>query len=41
MIGFLLAIPFLVTGSIFRSTLAHTAFDVIVGIRLADWLLRW
>lgn len=38
--GFLLAIPFLITGSIFPLMLAHTAFGVIAGIWLADRLLR-
>lgn len=40
-IGFLLAIPFLITGSIFPSMLVHTAFGVIAGIRLAGRRLRW
>ncbi len=38
-LGFVLAIPFLVTGSILPSMIAHAAFDVIAGIWLADWLL--
>ena len=40
LIGILLAIRFLIAGSIFPPMLAHTAFDVIVGIWLADGLLR-
>ncbi len=39
-LGFLLAIPLLATGSLLPSILAHTALDVIVGLWLADWLLR-
>ena len=40
LIGLVLAVPFLLTGSILPSMVAHVAFDVIVGIWLADWLLR-
>jgi uncharacterized protein len=40
LLGLLLAIPFLLTGSILPSMIAHFALDVIAGIWLADWLLR-
>ncbi|HEV2131521.1 MAG TPA: CPBP family intramembrane glutamic endopeptidase [Longimicrobiaceae bacterium] len=39
-LGFLLVIPLLATGSLLPSILAHTALDVIVGLWLADGLLR-
>ena len=39
-LGALLAAPFIVTGSILPSMIAHAAFDLIVGLLLADWLLR-
>lgn len=40
LIGLVLAVPFLLTGSILPSMVAHAAFDLIVGLWLADWLLR-
>jgi uncharacterized protein len=39
-LGLVLAVPFLLTGSIIPSMIAHFAIDVIAGIWLADWLLR-
>jgi uncharacterized protein len=39
-LGLLLAIPFVVTGSILPSIIAHFALDVIAGIWLAGWLTR-
>ncbi|HLU24372.1 MAG TPA: CPBP family intramembrane glutamic endopeptidase [Longimicrobiales bacterium] len=40
LLGLLLAVPFIVTGSVLPSMIAHTALDLIAGIWLADWLLR-
>lgn len=40
LLGLLLALPFLLTGSILPSILAHAALDLIVGFWLAGWLLR-
>jgi uncharacterized protein len=40
LMGLALAVPFLLTGSILPSILAHFALDVILGIWMADWLLR-
>jgi uncharacterized protein len=39
-LGLLLAIPFLATGSIVPSIIAHFALDLLAGIWLTDWLLR-
>ena len=39
-LGAVLAIPFVVTGSVYPSMIAHATFDLIVGLLLADWLLR-
>ena len=39
-LGALLAVPFLVTGSIHPSMAAHAAYDVIAGLLLGDWLVR-
>jgi uncharacterized protein len=39
-LGLLLAVPFLLTGSILPSMIAHFALDVIAGIWLADRLLE-
>ena len=39
-LGALLALPVLVTGSIYPSMLAHAAYDIIAGLALADWLMR-
>lgn len=38
LLGVILTIPFLVTGSVFPSIIAHTALDVLAGLVLADWL---
>lgn len=40
LLGLVLAVPFIVTGSVIPSMIAHTALDLIAGIWLADWLLR-
>ena len=37
-LGTLLTIPFLVTGSIYPSMIAHAAIDILSGLILADWL---
>lgn len=39
-LGLLLALPLLATGSILPSMIVHAALDLIVGLWLADWLLR-
>lgn len=39
-LGLLLAVPFLATGSVVPSMLGHFVYDVAVGLFLADWLLR-
>jgi uncharacterized protein len=39
-LGFLLALPLLITGSILPSMIAHFLLDIIAGLWLADWLLR-
>lgn len=39
-LGALLALPFVFTGSIYPSMIAHVTFDLIVGLLLADWLLH-
>ena len=39
-LGALLAVPFVLTGSILPSMIAHAAFDLVVGLLLADWLLQ-
>lgn len=38
LLGVVLTIPFLATGSVFPSIIAHIALDVLAGIVLADWL---
>jgi membrane protease YdiL (CAAX protease family) len=38
-LGFVLAIPFIITGSLLPSILAHTAIDLLAGFTLRDWLL--
>ena len=40
LLGVLLSVPVLVTGSVFPSIAAHAAFDLVAGLLLADWLLR-
>lgn len=39
-LGMVLAVPFLVTGSLVPSMAAHALYDVIAGIFLANWALR-
>jgi membrane protease YdiL (CAAX protease family) len=39
LLGFALAIPFIVTGSLVPSILAHAAIDLLAGFTLRDWLL--
>jgi uncharacterized protein len=38
-LGLVLAVPFVVTGSIVPSIVAHIALDLVIGLYLADWLL--
>lgn len=37
-LGLVLTAPFLLTGSVYPSIVAHAAFDLLVGLVLADWL---
>lgn len=39
-LGLLLAVSFLATGSLIPAMLAHGALNILAGIWLADWLLR-
>lgn len=39
LLGYLLAVPFLLTGSVYPSMIAHAAYDLIAGLLLADWLV--
>jgi uncharacterized protein len=38
-LGIILTIPFLVTGSVYPSILAHAALDILAGLVLARWLV--
>jgi uncharacterized protein len=38
LLGLVLTVPFLLTGSVYPSILAHTALDLLAGLFLADWL---
>lgn len=38
LLGLVLTVPFLLTGSVFPSMIAHTALDLLAGLVLADWL---
>jgi uncharacterized protein len=38
MLGVIVTVPFLVTGSVYPSILAHIALDLLAGLVLADWL---
>jgi membrane protease YdiL (CAAX protease family) len=38
LLGVVLTAPFLLTGSVYPSVLAHAALDILAGIVLADWL---
>lgn len=40
LLGFVLAVPFVVSGSVLPSMIAHAVLDVVAGLWLADWLLR-
>jgi uncharacterized protein len=39
-LGLVLAVPLVVTGSVIPSIVAHVALDLVIGLWLADWLLR-
>lgn len=39
-LGAVLAVPFLATGSLLPSMAAHALYDVLAGLLLADWALR-
>ncbi len=38
LLGFILTVPFLITGSVYPSIIAHTVLDLLAGLVLADWL---
>lgn len=38
LLGLVLTAPFILTGSVYPSMIAHTALDIIAGLILADWL---
>jgi len=38
LLGLVLTAPFLLTGSVYPSMLAHTVLDILAGLVLADWL---
>ncbi|MFW5946914.1 MAG: CPBP family intramembrane glutamic endopeptidase [Gemmatimonadota bacterium] len=38
LLGLVLTAPFLMTGSVYPSIIAHTALDLLAGLVLADWL---
>jgi len=40
LLGFVLAVPFVVTGSVVPSMVAHTVLDIVLGFWLADWAMR-
>lgn len=40
LLGGILAAPFLLTGSVYPSMVAHTLLDIVAGIWLARWLIR-
>ena len=40
LLGVVLTAPFLLTGSVYPSVVAHAALDIIAGIFLADWLTK-
>jgi uncharacterized protein len=37
-LGLVLTVPFLITGSVYPSIIAHAALDLLAGLALADWL---
>lgn len=39
LLGLVLTAPFLLTGSVYPSMIAHAALDILAGILLSDWLL--
>ncbi len=39
LLGVVLTAPFLLTGSVYPSMIAHAALDLLAGLVLADWLL--
>ena len=39
LLGALLAVPFVVTGSVLPSMLAHAFYDVLAGVLLTDWFV--
>lgn len=39
LLGAVLTVPYLVTGSVYPSMIAHAALDVLAGLVLADWLM--
>jgi membrane protease YdiL (CAAX protease family) len=38
LLGLVLTLPFLITGSVYPAMIAHAALDLIAGLVLADWL---
>lgn len=38
LLGMVLTAPFILTGSVYPSMIAHTALDLLAGLVLADWL---
>lgn len=40
LLGLILTAPFLLTGSVYPSMLAHAVLDLLAGLVLADWLRR-
>jgi uncharacterized protein len=38
LLGLILTIPFLVTGSVYPSIIAHAGLDILAGLVFADWL---
>ncbi len=40
LLGLVLTAPFLLTGSVYPSIIAHIALDILAGLVLADWLDR-
>ncbi len=37
-LGLILTAPFLITGSVYPSMIAHATLDLLAGLVLADWL---
>ena len=38
LLGLILTVPFLLTGSVYPSMIAHATLDILAGLFLADWL---